>query len=1098
MQREPQAQDAREIHAQTLAELEQLMMEEVDHHLNESTCHWFRYGDRCTKQFFNKFKDRMKTHNISELETEQGILTEQDHKLQYITSFYSQLYAKGEEGGGVDRAAAKEKCWNTVPCVVNTTVNNALTRPLTSLEITEAIASFPKGKAPGVDGIPMEFFQEFREDIISDLFEVTKEILKLASLNKDLNKGLITLIPKGGKHSQLTNLRPITLLGSFYKIVAKVLANRLQDHLQDLIRPNQVGFVRGRCIIDNIVLVNEAMDWAERSNQEIAIVLLDFDKAYDRIDWQFLEHTLLRMGFTEQWVGWVLALYSSASAAVKVNGEVGDFFDIKRSVRQGCPLAPYLFILVADVLGYMLQEESRNIKGLKLPGGRVVRDQSYADDTALYLQGSVENLSRAEEVIQLFCEASGAKVNWQKTVAIWVSAKPRTHVWGSTSGLKWIAEGTTTKYLGFQVGYKASPSANMMAVYLRIKGQLAKWAAARLSLAGRMLVANQVILASIWYIVSCWNPSKDFINFIRSLVRNFIWSGREAGLTRAKVSWASVISQTGEGGMRLIDPMAQAQALFTKTLIRGLMPGEEPWKTFFKAAFAKLQPTGKAVWPPAQQWLTQVKTVKASPHSDFMQALLKVWHRQKSFLKQETPQTPAQILRQPLFGNALIKDEQGFPLGLGGHKHLETWANSGITVVGHLWNWEAQTWLDWKDLREQLPPKERHTGAAVSQWIISRIPWNPRRPLPPAQGTWLSSNQPERPSTAYHIIENKENPGLLQALVFSIPTSRNRLTQQGEKPIAVPDRNLNFIRVVQWSKLKKGFMSINPKKPVPDTDTVWLYEDGYVTDLPWDPGEWHWRKIGHLQESPFYAYSARRGYVQGIQCLKKRTTADSSLQEQGFHEIERKQIFSFLWHKTRPKNLNTFLWLSMSKGLATGDWLEKTNMPGVENCQACSCDVQETPEHCFYDCNSARKVWASFDHLCRFAGLTILFKDYSSLLVGKFWLYNKSDRAGRFTYELQPWDILRAFLLWFIWKERCSNLFDGEVFSQARILNRAWMATIQVGMAIWKAIHAGSRTQTTSLIEDDFLGYWGSLNIFCWFDEGLKWRFTPHMFFSVD
>ena len=73
-----------------------------------------------------------------------------------------------------------------------------------------------------------------------------------------------------------------------------------------------------------------------------------------------------------------------------------------------------------------------------------------------------------------------------------------------------------------------------------------------------------------------------------------------------------------------------------------------------------------------------------------------------------------------------------------------------------------------------------------------------------------------------------------------------------------------------------------------------------------------------------------------------------------------------------------------------------------------------------------------------------------------------------------------------------------KFFPQARILNRAWMATIQVGMAIWKAIHAGSRTQTTSLIEDDFLGYWGSLNIFCWFDEGLKWRFTPHMFFSVD
>ena len=285
---------------------------------------------------------------------------------------------------------------------------------------------------------------------------------------------------------------------------------------------------------------------------------------------------------------------------------------------------------------------------------------------------------------------------------------------------------------------------------------------------------------------------------------------------------------------------------------------------------------------------------------------------------------------------------------------------------------------------------------------------------------------------------------------------------------------------------------------MPDNDTVWLFEDGYVTDLPWDPGEWWWRKIGHLQEALFFAYTARRGYLQGIQQFRKRPTADSSLQSQGFQESERKQIFSFLRHRTRPKTLNTFLWLSLSKGLATGDWLDKTKIPGVETCQACSCGIQETPSHCFFDCSSTKKVCASFDFLCRIARIGTLIRDYPSLLVGKYRLYKQKERAGRFTYELQPWDLLRAFLLWFIWKDRCSNLFQGEEIPHARILNRAWLATIQVGMAIWKSIHVGRRTQYTSLIEDDFLRYWCAHNIFCWFEVDLHWHFTPHLYFCSD
>ncbi len=105
-------------------------------------------------------------------------------------------------------------------------------------------------------------------------------------------------------------------------------------------------------------------------------------------------------------------------------------------------MAPYLFILATDVLGYMMADPKHGVEGLSLPRGGLIRDQTFTDDIALYLQGS--NMDRAQEVLKTFCRASGAKINWHKSAAIWASKKDRTWEWGRDEGLKWIptSEGT--------------------------------------------------------------------------------------------------------------------------------------------------------------------------------------------------------------------------------------------------------------------------------------------------------------------------------------------------------------------------------------------------------------------------------------------------------------------------------------------------------------------------------------------------------------------------------------------------------------------------------------------------------------------------------
>lgn len=108
-------------------------------------------------------------------------------------------------------------------------------------------------------------------------------------------------------------------------------------------------------------MASEALEWAQTSHQELTLLLLDFEKANDMVSWQFLRACMTHIGFYEHWVNLVLLLYREASAAVILNGRVGKKFNLQRSVRQGCPLAPYLYILVADVLGHMLDDEERGL-----------------------------------------------------------------------------------------------------------------------------------------------------------------------------------------------------------------------------------------------------------------------------------------------------------------------------------------------------------------------------------------------------------------------------------------------------------------------------------------------------------------------------------------------------------------------------------------------------------------------------------------------------------------------------------------------------------------------------------------------------------------
>jgi len=168
----------------------------------------------------------------------------------------------------------------------------------------------------------MEFFHECAQEVAPTVLKAFMVMLNSGETSAYINKGLITLIPKTGDHARLSNWRPITLLSNTYKVLMKTLTGRVQTALPHIIKPNQTGFMEGKNILDNTFMAQEALEWAEESDHDLVLLLLNFEKAFDRIKWGFLFTALAKLGFNDTWVNRVRSLYHTVSSTITVNGTI--------------------------------------------------------------------------------------------------------------------------------------------------------------------------------------------------------------------------------------------------------------------------------------------------------------------------------------------------------------------------------------------------------------------------------------------------------------------------------------------------------------------------------------------------------------------------------------------------------------------------------------------------------------------------------------------------------------------------------------------------------------------------------------------------------
>jgi len=351
-----------------------------------------------------------------------------------------------------------------------------------------------------------------------------------------------------------------------------------------------------------------------------------------------------------------------------------------------------------------------------------------------------------------------------------------------------------------------------------LKSKLINWSHNQLSLAGRILVANQVLLASMWYIAACWNPNPRMITQIRSVVRNFIWGGKDAP-ARTKVKWDTLTFSTTQGGLGIIDPKAQSEALLAKLFIRGLAPGGEPWKELIqhKADQTRLPVHSKGPNITDVNWIFAAPKVKRVPCS-MWKSIIGAWMNVRPSLTKEKPSNIAEIFRQPIFGNPLILNKSGIPLGLGGSRDESAFARAGCSRTKDLWNLETQTW---KSLRE-LGMSYHASNRQYKEAIIASIPWRlAESSYTPKESDWISNPTP--PSRAlldwlYFVLSVL--PGQAKAIEFKRSVHSGHIQASTNQTITIATDNLFPVRILAQErpgahfKIAKELKTLDKKTPI--------------------------------------------------------------------------------------------------------------------------------------------------------------------------------------------------------------------------------------------------------------------------------------------
>ena len=657
-----------------------------------SKCILHEQNEKSSKYFFNLEKKMGENSIIKKLVKNDIEISNNKDILKELHEFYSSLFER-------KISKSKNDCnefLNTLQLpVISQQHKNDCDKALTMKDLEDALFKMSVGKSPGNDGLTVEFFKCFWDDIKTVFFSSVCYSRTVGELSSSQRQAIIKLIEKKDKDKRyIENWRPISLLNIDTKIISKSLASRFIPVLATIISSDQTAYVKGRYIGESIRLLSDVLDASERYNIPGFILTVDLQKAFDSIDHYFLIACLEKFGFGTNFLAWISILLNKNESCVSNGGHTTQYFSLNRGARQGDPIAAYLFIIVLEIFFIMIRSNT-NIHPLRIIDF-VFLLTAYADDTTFF----VADLSSVNEIFSTFNEFSiysGMSINASKCELAGIGVKKS--VVPVLCGVKVVSLcNDSIRVLGVHFTYcqKLFMDRNYVDSIKKLQNVLHVWAMRLLSLYGKILIFKSLALSKLISVASMSIVPSEIIKLVENIHRNFIWDKK-----RPNIKHSTLIGDYARGGLKDVDISSKFKSLHLNWLRRLFDGNFHPWKQLPIYYFKTVAKASNLFHPNLSIASDQIRHIPT-----FYQNMVKYWQE----ICQSQPTTSSLVLSESLCFNSHIKID-GRPIS---SSFLNT--NKYVTLSdlfdnnGHLITWEVASdrlnvtnYFNWLQIANSIP-----------------------------------------------------------------------------------------------------------------------------------------------------------------------------------------------------------------------------------------------------------------------------------------------------------------------------------------------------------------------------------------------------------
>ncbi|GKA87051.1 RNA-directed DNA polymerase, eukaryota, reverse transcriptase zinc-binding domain protein [Tanacetum coccineum] len=485
---------------------------------------WLNDGDKNSAFFHKIIKSRMNRNIVDEIWGADNVRYHGDQvPIQFVSHFKSFLGIQNDK-----------ECLDLDPSIFLNKINPqdvyAMVGDVSNDEIKAAMFSIDDNKAPGPDGYTTKFYKKAWHIIGTDVCNAVKEFFVKGKLLGELNATLITLVPKVSTPCKVTNFRPIACCNVVYKCISKIITNKIKDVLDSIVNKNQSAFIPERQITDNILLTQELLKGYDcTKGPKRCFMKIDIQKAYDTVDWRFLEKTLSMFGFHQRMVKWIMTYVTTPSYSICVNGERHGYFKGGTGLRQGDPMSPYLFTIVMEIFTLIFQQKISENGNFKYHHGcsiLKITHLCFADDLLVMCHGDVGSVKVVKSALDEFSCASGLYLNLGKST-IFCGSMDRVTIDNILVFLPFKRGKLTVRYLGVPLVAKKIRIKDCKSLIDKVKTRIHDWKNKSLSYARRTQLIASVLASIQVYWASVFKLPKTVTKDIERIFKAFLWNHGE-------------------------------------------------------------------------------------------------------------------------------------------------------------------------------------------------------------------------------------------------------------------------------------------------------------------------------------------------------------------------------------------------------------------------------------------------------------------------------------------------------------------------------------------------------------------------------------------